>query len=718
MARPRRCCSPRCVGIALLLGAATAARAGESYRWGNVPIFGGGFVSGIVAHPTAKGLMYCRTDIGGAYRWDGDASGTSGRWTAITDWVDGDHWNYTGIEALAVDPNDAGRVYLAVGTYTQSWAGNGAILRSADRGATWQTTPLPFKNGGNEDGRNCGERLAVDPLDGNVLFLGTRNDGLWTSRDRGATWSKVESFPIKGKVGKVGLTFVTFNAVDGVVGSPTRSIYVGASGSDPTLFRTEDGGATWRAVAGGPTGMIPNHGAVEPGGAGLVVTYGNAPGPNGMTMGGVWRLDVKAGGWREISPVRTSKSDAFGYSGVSFDGKVGGTMVVSTMDRWAHGDAVFRSGDGGKTWASLMDGAAFEHETAPYTAASKPHWTGDVEIDPFDPAHVLFVTGYGVWATRNAGSGPARWTFDDRGLEECVVNEVVSPPEGALALCGMWDLNGFRHTSLTESPAGGHFEPWGRCTSIDFAQHRPAVVARAYGGDATHGAYSPDNGVTWKAFGSSPPGKGDGRIAVSADGSAFLWAPEGQSAYVSRDQGNTWMASRGLPKKVTVIADRESAAGFYARDPSTGSLYASVDGGASFAPLSAGLPKGDADVRAELGRAGTFWLAAESGVYVVEGGSARKLPGIDGAHKVGFGKGLTDRPAVYVVGKVSGTYGFYRSDDSGASWKRINDDAHQFGAINSITGDPRVFGRVYLGSSNRGVIYGEPTTDSKTTDGR
>jgi len=38
---------------------------------------------------------------------------------------------------------------------------------------------------------------------------------------------------------------------------------------------------------GGPKGLLPNHGVVEPGGAGLVATYGNAPGPNGMSSGGV-----------------------------------------------------------------------------------------------------------------------------------------------------------------------------------------------------------------------------------------------------------------------------------------------------------------------------------------------------------------------------------------------------------------------------------------------
>jgi hypothetical protein len=41
---------------------------------------------------------------------------------------------------------------------------------------------------------------------------------------------------------------------------------------------------------------------------------------------------------------------------------------------------------------------------------------------------------------------------------------------------------------------------------------------------------------------------------------------------------------------------------------------------------------------------------------------------------------------------------------------RINDDQHQYGSTNAaITGDPRVFGRVYVSTNGRGIIYGEPS---------
>ena len=52
--------------------------------------------------------------------------------------------------------------------------------------------------------------------------------------------------------------------------------------------------------------------------------------------------------------------------------------------------------------------------------------------------------------------------------------------------------------------------------------------------------------------------------------------------------------------------------------------------------------------------------------------------------------------------------GFFRSDDAGSTWQRINDDRHQFGFTGQITGDPRTYGRVYVGTGGRGILYGDP----------
>jgi hypothetical protein len=41
----------------------------------------------------------------------------------------------------------------------------------------------------------------------------------------------------------------------------------------------------------------------------------------------------------------------------------------------------------------------------------------------------------------------------------------------------------------------------------------------------------------------------------------------------------------------------------------------------------------------------------------------------------------------------------------------VSDDAHNFGGPDdpyTFVGDPRVYGRIYMGMNGRGIIYGEP----------
>ena len=239
------------------LAFALAANAQEAvpYRYAGVRIGGGGFVSGLAFHPREKGLYYARTDVGGAYRWDDAAK----RWVSLTDWIEAKDENLLGIDSLAVDPSDAGRVYLAAGTYTTPQAGQAAVLRSADRGKHFERADLPFKLGGNELGRGNGERLAVDPHDGRVLFLGSRDSGLWRSQDYGAHWSKVESFPAvatspsasaenKWRRQAIGIVFVVFEPASGKPGRPTPTLYAGVSTQQASLFRSDDAGAHFTRI--------------------------------------------------------------------------------------------------------------------------------------------------------------------------------------------------------------------------------------------------------------------------------------------------------------------------------------------------------------------------------------------------------------------------------------------------------------------------------------
>ncbi len=692
--------------IGLALASASWAQTSPAYTWRSVEISGGGFVSGLLFHPAQPGLLYARTDVGGAYRWNGPL----GRWLALNDDIGGlnNEFMNLGVLSFAVDANDPNRLYLACGQYAEWWAPPAILLRSADRGATWSRTSLAIKLGGNQDGRNTGERLQVDPHDGRVLFLGTTQNGLWRSSDRGETWVQVSGFA------PASCTLVLFDRATGTAGSPTPTLYVGvASTSGPSLYRSTDAGTTWHEVPGQPTGLMPHH--AEIGYAAdsrtLYLAASDALGPNGCSAGAVWKLDLASGIWTAITPV----SGAWGWGGLSVAADDPRILVASTLDRWGARDDLFRSTNGGATWTSVLQRGTLDHTSAPWASDSNPHWTADVKIDPFDSAHVLFVTGYGVYASENVAAASPVWAFRNSGLEETVPLMFVSPPVGPSLVSVVGDVDGFRHDRFDLPPASRHRPLQGTNRSIDFAGNNPALMVRTF--DAgLRGAWSADGGATWTAFARAPyPARNGGVIALGADGATLVWSQENSPTQVSTDSGRSWSPSVGAPvndsRTVAPVADRVAANKFYLCDPSAGRVYSSTDRGATFA-VAAIVPTSAGVLRAVPGLEGNLWLPCWGGGLrrsTDSGASFVALPTVQEGYAVGFGKAAPGQshPAVFLWGRVADVVGLFRSDDAGATWVRINDDRHQYGAPNWLTGDPRVFGRLYLAASGRGIIYGE-----------
>ncbi|MEU3776238.1 RICIN domain-containing protein [Streptomyces sp. NPDC032472] len=690
----------------LVRTAGTDAPGSGPYTWRNAQVVGGGYVTGLVFNPREKGLLYARTDMGGAYRWDTGAE----QWIPLTDWIGEKDWNLLGVDALATDPVDANRLYLATGTYTNNWAGNGAILRSTDRGRTFQRTDLPFKLGGNEDGRGAGERLAVNPADNGTLLLGTRKNGLWRSTDHGATWSQVSSFPVKdGASSGAGISFVTY----GPAGSKT--VYVGVADRSTSLYRSTDGGSTWQAVPGQPTGQMPQHGVLSGDGS-LYLTYTNALGPNGVTGGSVWKHTPAGGAWKNISPSQGN----YGFSGLAVDPRNPSTVMVTTLGRWWPQDEIYRTTDGGTTWKALADKSVRDASAAPYVGTGTGHWMTALAIDPFDSGHVLYGTGSGILRSKDAGAsdsgGTSHWSVGARGLEETALLDAIAPPGGAHVITAMGDLGGFRHDSLTDVPPGRLKNPMmTNSTSIDFAQSNPSMVVRVGRGGAQDGAYSTDGGRSWNGFASEPvAGADSGRVALSADGSAIVWTQAGQAPYRSTDKGASWSKVGGLGTDALVVADRSSAGTFYSL--AGGTLYASTDGGATFSARAGNLPA-DGRLKAVPGVAGDLWIAGggQGLLHSTDGGRTfTRLAPVKSASALGFGKAApgASYQALYLIGTVKDVTGVFRSTDKGATWLRVNDDAHQWGGIGStgvITGDPDAFGRVYVGTNGRGLQYGDPS---------
>ena len=717
------------VGLAAVLAVAGPAVCAQPeaapYSWASVPFGGGGFVDGFLYHPKQQGILYARTDVGGMYRFDYAAQ----RWIPLMDGFGKDDWDCFGNVAMAIDPQQPQRLYATCGLYLGDRVGPGAVIRSDDMGGHWQVTRLPFRLGGNAMGRGTGERLQVDPANSDILWLGSNGDGLWKSTDRGVSFARVAGFTPKSVTGVL---------IDG----PT--IYAGSGEVGDGLYASHDSGVSFARVAGSPA-LIPHQMALDRDRT-LYVTFSDNLGPHGVAGGAVYKL--KGDMWTDITPAKPTMALTFGYSGLDLDRQHPGTVVVTTSDRYPGLDDIYRSHDGGATWTAV--GLQATHAIGDHAwlksyfgdddkADDKDgpnrrhmgHWMDAVKINPFDSNELLYGTGYGVWMTHNLGAldsgGSVDFSFVDDNFEETVILGLESPSAGPHVLVAAGDVAGSAFDDFSKTPQHGLFTPTHETNqSIAFAALAPNIMARTADQAATSGYYSLDASQTWTPMPATPrvitDGDGhmhtSGKIAVSSEGHTLVWVPEGEPAYASNDMGKTWTASQGWPaagdRSLEAIADKVNDASFYAFDRKTGTVLASRDRGGSFAPLVSGLPAmtgyQGGQLRAVSGREGDLWLALPMGLYHVAGGKAAAMSGVDVAWQVTFGKAKTNGgyPAVYLWGKVSGVEGLWRSDDAAVTWTRINDDAHQFGQMRAIAGDPRQYGVLYIAPDGRGVMVGTP----------
>jgi len=727
----------------LFCAVAAAQTPKATYIWRNVKVGAGGFIPGIVFSRLEKGLVYLRSDMGGCYRWENSQK----QWVPLQDPMS--ESSYFGGESIGPDPIDPNTVYIAAGMYRTDPS---AMLRSRDRGKTWNVFPVSFRMGGNEDGRGVGERLAIDPNDNTILFFGSRNDGLWRSADSAQTWTKVSAFPIEGRgvpgdgqPSNTGLSFVVFNPRAGSRGSPTRTIFVGSTDPSPNhLFRSDDAGITWSAISGGPAAdLLPAQAQIDDEGV-LYITYGNGTGPNGVSDGAVMKLDTIRSSWTDITPDKRPDRPKGGYCGLSLDRQHPATLAVATMNRWMPVDTVWRSTDGGQSWKDIAGKSQRDVRASPFLLwgteqAKLGWWMAALAIDPFDSDHAAYSTGATIYATNDFSNVTAgrttHWYPWVQGIEQTAIITLLSPSQGAHLLSGFGDIGGFVHNDLAVSPPGMYENPqFGSTITLDSAGEKPLVVVR--GGQPNDGqaslGYSINGGRSWQPM-TVPPGAGrqsdddHPAITVSADGRTFMVMTP--VPIITRDHGATWIPVKGLFEGARAVADRADPSAFYAINFKTGTLFTSADGGATFkasgvqglpADISGDQPswrEGPWPLLATPGKAHDLWFNVNTGLYHSPGGG-KSFSRVDNRLQIGllsFGKAAigSNYPSLFAIASLksspNGIKSIWRSDDIGVSWIRVNDDQHQYGTrFRCIAGDPRIFGRVYVGTDGRGIFYGEP----------
>jgi len=307
-------------------------------RWRLIGPFRSGRVNAVTGVPGQPTVFYFGSVGGGVWK-----SSNAGRtWTPIFD-----SQPIASIGAIAVAPSSPNVVYVGTGEAdmrSQISYGNG-IYKSVDAGKTWAHLGL-------DDTRQIG-RVIVDPKNADVVFVaalghvyGPNADrGVFRSRNGGATWEKV--LFVNENVGAIDLSFDPTNARTIYAAMwntrrPPWSIYPPSYGPGSGLFKSTDGGNTWKPLTAGlPTEGLGRIGvAVAPTSARRVYAIVDAK------EGGLYRSDDAGATWTRISGDRRIYGRGWYFCKLAVDPKNADVVYVGNT-------SLYRSTDAGRTWTAI-----------------------------------------------------------------------------------------------------------------------------------------------------------------------------------------------------------------------------------------------------------------------------------------------------------------------------------------------------------------------------
>lgn len=700
--------------------AATGPVSFNDTSWRVLAIGAGGFLTGIDISPDGS-MRIVRTDTYGAYVW----SARNVRWEQLVTsrsmpTVDVGVDKSEGVYEIRVAPSLPSRLYMAY---------RGWVYRSDDRGAHWMRTNFAqvFMDP-NDSFRTLGEKMAVDPRNPDVVYVGTPRDGLLVTTDGGVLWTTVGSIPRSAAASdglSPGISGIAFDPHSAASAGKTTTIYVSSYGNG--VYRSADGGRTWARLDGGPRGV--NSGKIAPDGA----YY--AAGEDGT----LWRW--LNGSWTNITPHRAS------WHTVIVD-PFDAHRVVAATD----GGALVFSADQGATWQAAPRQNRRVATDVPWLAWTNESYmsVGDMLFDPLTPNRIWFAEGIGVWYTDIAQGAPSHepvtFTSESAGIEQLVANDILAPPDGR-PLVASWD----RPVFLIQDPAVFPFKHgpdndneivmgW----ALDYASTKPSFIVGLFNWwNVEKSSYSQDGGRTWAPFPTYPltlaSKKIGGSIAVSTPLN-IVWVPSNNSApFYTEDGGMTWMpisidgaaptgetgwGSAYYLKRHIAAADRVLPRTFYVYNNSKG-LYRSSDGGKSWTLVHAGeiapFSQYNAKLKTVPGRAGhLFFTSGPQGgpddwhpaknpfMRSTDGGKTwTAVADVFEVRAFGFGKPLIDYPTIFIAGWVHNKYGIWRSGDNTQTWVQIGEyPLESLDGVAAIEGDKNVAGTVYLGFNGSGYAFG------------
>ena len=307
-------------------------------KWRHVGPFRGGRVNAVTGVPGQPWVFYFGSVGGGVWK-----SINAGRtWSPIFD-----SQPVGSIGAIAVAPSRPETIYVGTGEAdmrSQIAYGNG-MYKSTDAGATWTHIGL-------DDTKQIG-RVLVDPKNPDVVFVaalghayGPNADrGVFRSRDGGKTWQKV--LFKNENVGAIDLVFdprtsQTIYAALWNTRRPPWSIYPPSYGPGSGLYKSTDGGTTWKPLAGGlPTEAVGRIGlAVAPTNGTRIYAIIDAK------DGGMYRSDDAGATWQKMTSDQRIWGRGWYFCKTTVDPRDANVVYVGNT-------SLYKSTDGGKSFVPI-----------------------------------------------------------------------------------------------------------------------------------------------------------------------------------------------------------------------------------------------------------------------------------------------------------------------------------------------------------------------------
>ena len=506
-----------------------------------------------------------------------------------------------------IDPRDTKVVYVSTGIFDREAAnsnpetgdpGGEGIIKSVDGGKTWNHINTGL-------GNLYVGTLFMHPTNPDILIAGTgnnqywQNSGVYLTTDGGATWTRT-LMPVENE---------NINSVE--ISTSDPDIIYAASSS--TVYRSEDGGHTWKTVSGG---------------------FSSGWGPPGIRAG--FPIDL------QVDPRNPNRIFANDYGGGNFLSEDGGRVWVDSSRGYTGAQVraiavdprqpgrvfatarsgIFASNDGGTNWSGLSYPPVFSLE-----------WNA-VAIDPSNPQNILSETNWNNYLVSSSNGG-LDWRivkdFIDQRVGWHAIAFAPSEPDFVYAgstgyfSAGSFDTDQPGMGIYVSSDGGITWSPANDILSADASVQSLAVDPKdpqvVYAATSNHGLLkTTDGGQNWQAIHGGLPSTAVMSVAIDPANADIIFAGfELQAIYRSLDGGQTWEpAARGMSYESRILSicfDLTNPDVIYAADFFSG-VYRSTDGGDHWSTINDGLFMRSVNALAVSGDGLHVYAATEgAGVY-------------------------------------------------------------------------------------------------------